>query len=242
MQRACSAVKVFLFADDTALLYSATSLNELQTLINESFPKICRWLQANRLSLSVSKTFYQMYASSDNEHLEISIGNSLIKRAKTVKYLGVLIDDDLKFKSHISKIGGICSRILGILYRSKYFLNTELLLMLYNALIVPHLSYCVTVWGSNYETNIKPLEIIQKRAIRLISNVDPKAHSSPLFKNLKVLKLSDLIKYHILLVLHNFLFGRLPASVACKFALHEATRNARNTTHFRDSIPAITGT
>lgn len=242
VNRACNEAEILLYADDTALLYAADTLGELQSKVSRSFPKICRWLHANRLSLSISKTVYQLYAASEEEHLIISSGNSHLKRTKTVKYLGVLVDDDLKFKSHISRIGGICSRTLGVLYRSRYFLNAQLLLLLYNALILPHLTYCSVIWGSNYESNIKPLYIIQKRAIRLISNAGPTSHSSPLFKNLRVLKLNDLIKYQTLLVLHSFLFKRLPISLTNKFTLHTAARNTRSSKHFNELIPSSTGT
>lgn len=237
---ACNEAKTLLFADDTALLYSASSCENLQHLISRSFPRICKWLHANRLSLSIPKTFYQLYAAGDTEELQIPVNSSFLKRSKTVKYLGVLIDEDLKFKAHVNKLASSCSRALGVISRAKQFLNKSLLMLLYNALILPHLSYCSVIWGSNYVSTLKPLTVIQKRAIRIISGASPLAHTSPLFRDLKVLKLTDLIKYQILLVVHDFLFERLPQTL-CKFRLCDQNSRTRHVQHFVEVIPDSSG-
>ena len=131
--RACDEATILLFADDTALLYSAPTHSDLQHKVNRSFPKICTWLKANMLTLSVPKTFYQVYPASTSNDLKIPVGDLSLKRSSTVKYIGVAIDDELKFKYHINNIVATCSRILGILHRAKFFLSKALLLLLYNA-------------------------------------------------------------------------------------------------------------
>ena len=233
---ACQEAKIFLFADDTVLLYSAPTLAELQSIISRSFPKIHKWLQANRLSLSIPKTFYQIYSSQGTEpDLTIPVANSCLKRTKTVKYLGILIDENLKFKSHINKVSGICSRNLGILYRARYLLTRDLLILLYNSLVQPYLMYCSHIWGSNYPTTLKPIVTVQKRAIRLIMNKEPRTSTSPLFRELRMLKFNDLVKYQILLVLHDCLFGHLPNAVADRLAInHDPSSRTRRTQHFQE--------
>ena len=242
MQFACNEAKFLLFADDTAIFYSASSLADLQDSIITSFPKVVAWLHANRLSLSTPKTFYQIYApGGTTDTLYIPVGTAQLSRAHTVKYLGVLVDDDLKFKSHVEKVSGVTSRNLGIINRAKYLLQKKHKEMLYNALILPYLSYCIPIWGSNYEQTLKPLVTIQKRAIRLISGVGPLEHTSPLFSNLKLLKLSDLNKYNILLIMHDAMFRRIPDVVADKFKLHTATRPTRSQKHFSTAVESILG-
>ena len=133
--------KLFLFADDSCILYSGKTQAELQSKIDESFPKITTWLHANRLSLSVPKTYYQIYSSGADNDVSIPIGTQSIKRSKTVKYLGVLYDEDLEFKSHINKVSGVLSRNIGIIARAKYLLNRKLLVLLYDSLILPYINY-----------------------------------------------------------------------------------------------------
>ena len=233
----CDESNVMLFADDTCVTYLADNVADLQQKITISFPKITRWLHANRLSLSIPKTFYQIYGVNAVEHdLVIPIGNVNLKRAKTVKYLGVLVDEDLRFKSHINKVSGVVSRNIGIISRAKYLLDKKLLLMLYHAIILPHLNYCSVVWGSNYETTLKPLVTQQKRAMRLIFGLPPGSHTSPLFRELKVLKLQDLIKNQMLQILHDALFARIPQVIGDKFTLLPQDPQSRNIYHFSEVI------
>ena len=239
----CNEAKFFLFADDTAIFYSAHTLRELQLAIAHSFPKVVLWLHANRLSLSTSKTFYQLYApgNAENTGLSIPVKGINLKRAPIVKYLGLLVDEDLKFKSHINKVSGVISRNLGIISRARYLLNRKLLILLYNSLVLPYLSYCLIIWGSNYESNLNPIVIAQKRAIRLIAGVGRLSHTSPLFRELKLLKVPDLLNKQLLLLMHNYVFGRLPAVLSEKFSLHNHSRPSRSIRHFSESVTSGTG-
>ena len=236
----CAEAKFLLFADDTAILYSAPTVNKLQLLISRSFPEITLWLHANRLSLSTHKTFYQLYSpgGAGTPDLSIPVRGIHLKRSPTVRYLGVLVDEDLKFKSRINKVSGIISRNLGIICRAKYLLNKKLLLLLYNALVLPYISYCLVEGGSNYETNLKPVITAQKRAIRLISGASRVSHTSPLFREMRLLRLVDLLNYQLLLVLHDCLFGRLSDVMSFSFALHDSIRPSRVTQHFSQLIIA----
>ena len=242
LHKVCPEAKCLLFADDTAVFYSAPSMTDLQNIINNSFPSIVSWLHANRLSLSVHKTFYQVYSNSDSVHdLHIPLGNSQLSHATTVKYLGVLLDEDLKFKSHVGKVSGTISRHLGVIGRSRYLLNKHLLVMLYNALILPYLTYCACVWGSNYYSTLYPIIVAQKRAIRLIAGAPPRSHTSALFRDLRILKFTDLVQYQILNILHNLLRGTLPSVIANRVTLQVPMRPTRTTQHFSERNMSATG-
>ena len=115
------------------------------------------------------------------------------------------------------------------------------MLLLYNALILPHLTYCSVIWGSNFKTNLIPLVTMQKRAIRLITNSNHLAHTSSLFRELKLLKLHDIVAHQILLVLHDFLHDRLPPSLSTKLSLHEPSHSTRRKYHFSERISSSEG-
>ena len=242
LQKACPIAKFLLFADDTAIFYSASSKDELESIINQSFPKIVVWLHANRLSLSIHKTTYQVYSGNNaDKNICIPVSNGTILHADTVKYLGVLIDENLKFKSHISKVSGVISRQIGIIGRARYLLNAQLLMLLYNSMILPYLTYCVSIWGSNYPTTIQPIIVAQKRAARMIAGAPAMAHTSPIFRELRILKFSDLVKYQLLNVLHDFLHDRLPEPIAAKFTLSNPVRFTRISQHFSEQARSSSG-
>ena len=70
------------------------------------------------------------------------------------------------------------------------------MLQIYYTIIYSFLTYSVLAWGNSYVTNIKSLIILQKRAVRIITFSDYRAHASPLFKTLNLLKFPDIVKLY----------------------------------------------
>ena len=66
--------------------------------------------------------------------------------------------------------------------------------MLYDSLFEPYLSYCSDIWGNTYKTNINCVYVLQKKVLRIVCNVDYQYHSNVLFKELRMLKLFDIIE------------------------------------------------
>ena len=155
-------------------------------------PKIEDWFAANQLSLNTDKTYYQIYT---NKKIRAAISLNLvgvnIKRVKSVKYLGVFIDEDLKWHTHLRKLYTVLCRNVGIINRARYFLHSSHLLLLYNSLILYHINYCCLLFCNTYSSHIHEIEKLQKRAVRLIDGQARLAHSSPIFKKLHLLKLRD---------------------------------------------------
>ena len=171
----------YLFADDTAIAIRAQNLPELQAKIHWLLPLVATWFQCNRLSLNTTKTFYQIFSKTPTNDLTVVINNAKIDRKASVKYLGVLIDDDLKWDGHINNVSKKLSRNLGVISRAKYYLSSNQLLLLYNTLILPYLNYCAAVWGSNYPNRVNKLIKLQKRAIRIIDKKPYFFHTRNLF-------------------------------------------------------------
>ena len=134
----------------------------MTTNLNNSLDLIYQWTIANRLSLNTAKTNYQIYSRSVSRDLNISMNNTNIQRKSCVNYLGVLIDENLKWNSHIAYVSSVTSRNLGIMGRAKPYLLPRELLLLYNTLVLPHINYCALIWGMNYQSNISKLLILQK--------------------------------------------------------------------------------
>jgi hypothetical protein len=133
---------------------------------------------------------------------------------KSYKALGVLLDEYISFDEHISHL---CAKIAKSLYcinRIKHFVTKKSLKMLYDAMIHSHLVYCINIYGCANSTALQKLKIKQKEAIRTIANVGYREHTSPLFKQFKILPIEKLIKFYNLKFMHNFAHGRVPLSFA----------------------------
>ena len=85
------------------------------------------------------------------------------------------------------------------------------MLTLYYSFIYPYLIYCNQIWGSTYVSNTDKLFKLQKRAIRIISNMPWRAHISPLFDHLKILPLHKIYIYKIGTLMFKYSQDLLPS-------------------------------
>jgi hypothetical protein len=113
---------------------------------------------------------------------------------KSFKLLGVLFDEYLSFDAHITYLCSKISKSLFCINRIKNFINQETRKTLYCAVVHSHLVYCINVYSCANSTSINKLKIKQKEAIRIISNAGYRDHTAPLFAQLKILPLDQLIK------------------------------------------------
>ena len=159
----------------------------MNNILNSELNKLSAWFAANKLSLNISKTKFMVFRPRQKSlcyDFDISINGEALTQVSEALFLGVLLDDCLSWKSHISLVAHKISKSIGIIYRSSYFLSKTSLRTLYNCLVLPYLYYCNLVWGSTYKSNLKRLTILQQRAIRMVSRSGCDAHTDPIFKEL----------------------------------------------------------
>ena len=108
------------------------------------------------------------------------------------------------------------------------FLPAQILIMLYNTLILPHLSYCNIVWGNSSAANLNKLHILQKRVVRYITNAERCEHSAPLFKNLDLLNIFDIYRYQLGSFMYKCVNNMLPHTF-CNFYTTSGTMHSYNT-------------
>ena len=122
------------------------------------------------------------------------------------------------------------SKLIGIIYKARFCLPTTSLCTLYFCLVYPYLVYCISVWGSTYPSNLNRIFLLQKKVIRIISKSAFDAYTEPIFKQLKILKLSDIYRSQIG---NSFQKGLLPYAFSEIFLLpnqihHYNTRNSNS--------------
>lgn len=199
----CSDIlKFILFADDTNIFCSGKDPAQLSKIVSDELQKLHIWFSVNKLSLNVAKTNYMLFTNySKTTNIDIKIDNTTIDRVYVTKFLGVLIDDKLSWKDHINMIKSKLTKTIAIIYRAKYLLDKKSLFILYCSLFLPYLSYCCEVWGNAYTTYINGVYILQKKVVRIICKKNPLSHTNTLFYDLRILKLYDLIKLNISIVM-----------------------------------------
>ena len=221
-----SILSYILFADDTNIFYSCDNLQEGLRIVNEELRKISTWLISNRLSVNVNKTACMLFSNTNTDmDSNIYINRAIVRKVSSVKFLGILIDDKVTWKSHCQNVHMSVSRNLGVIRKLKLVLPSQTLLSLYNTLILPHLQYCVLTWGNTFRTYLNKIHIVQKKALRLINNSSYRSHAGPLFLKFNCLDIFDIYKYHLGVLMYKFYSRSLPTAIQSMFTLNSTIHN-----------------
>ena len=139
--------------------------------MNSDLKCIFEWLWTNRLSLNTDKTEFLIFRppKSKNEKVTLSLKHTTIYESNRIKYLGLILDNKLNWKSHVTELSKKLSRSIGIICKIKPYCSVSVLKSLYYSLFSSHLSYGLSTWGLNIsQMLIQKLQVLQNRVVRII--------------------------------------------------------------------------
>ena len=237
----CDSFYPILYADDTTLCATLNShWNTLDNLtLNNELVQISDWLKLNKLSLNVSKTKAMLFRTPQRNanYPELYINDTKIQFVADFNFLGIILNENLKWKSHANMVAKKISKTIGVMTRLKNVLPVNVLRNIYNALILSHLNYGNIIWGTCKTYLFK----LQKKAVRIIKKTKYNAHTTPLFKDLKLLKLEDLCALHDFKFCFKFCNSILPSyfltDMLNRITGNIASYDTRQTATFR--LPAV---
>ena len=182
-----------MFADDTAILMALETDNPGEQ-IESVLEKVWLHCSSSRLKLNASKTEIMTNLPS----MELEINGTIIRtkeKKESATYLGVEINADLDWKDHVEKVRRKARNGLFALRKLGKIQGKKAKKMVYESLVKSHLTYGITAWGHSCQKGeLKKLQVIQKACVRTIAGAHRLGHTEPLFKQLGILKLEDLIK------------------------------------------------
>ena len=161
-----------LYAEDTDISASNKSIKEAEKQVNNDLNNIHNWLIANKLSLNVLKTKYMIFSTAHKvkncPKIDVKIHYLSISRCDKKDYLGLILDEELKWNKHIDYM---CKKLSSAIFSIKLtrFLPEKALKTLYTSLVESRMRYCCTVWGNCGTTLKTRLQNLQHRAVRVIS-------------------------------------------------------------------------
>ena len=180
-------------------MVSGKILPELVVKINEEIARVCCWFRANKLALNPTKSNFIVFHSRRlmvPENMgSVLVENAVIQRVTEVKFLGVYLDETLKFDLHVAHLVRKLSRFIAIIYKIKRYFTLKGLVNLYYALIYPNLTFCITVWGATFKNVLRPLQVVQNRIVRAMCGVDRLSASLPLYTSLGLFNVENIYMY-----------------------------------------------
>ena len=119
--------------------------NQLENNVVHELSLFSDWFIANKLSLNINKTNFIVFNNTHNYVFNISTNGQKLEPAKSVKFLGVIIDCKLTWQEHINHISSKIARGIGVIGRLRHLLPKSILRTIYLTLVYPHLMYYSTV-------------------------------------------------------------------------------------------------
>ena len=179
---------VRLFADD-CIIYRDIMNSHDQCALQNDLIKLSHWEKKWQMSFNAQKCFVLRIPSSRSPLVtEYSLGDEILQEVNSHNYLGVEIQHNLKWDSHINNITSKANRTLGFVRRNLGSCTKDTKASAYTALVRPTLEYCSTVWDPHNKCHIQQIGMIQRRAARMVFNdYDWENHTSVtgLIKELK---------------------------------------------------------
>ena len=257
-----------LFADDTNIFVSGKSKADAYTKANQVIDDVYRYMSSNLLHINLSKSVYMHFKPSINyserltcarvrKHGEegvIKIGSHKLKKVDQVKFLGVIIDEDLKWEPHVQHLTRKLNSALVMIKRIIKFIPKTEYMKIYDALFKSHLSYCISSWGAIPRNKLQGIFSIQKRCMRLLFGTEYSfdhsgyyetcartrtyedhickknfclEHTKPLFNKTSILNVFNLYTYHTILDVYRILKIHKPISLFSLFKLSKRDNSFR---------------
>ena len=159
-----------------------------------------KWLESNRLALNIDRTnFVTFHSAAYNScslqlHIVLKIRKKKIKYENHVCFLGVLLQCNLSWKSHLNELSEKLSRTIGSFYKIRHYAPLDTIVLLYHGPFAPFISYGVSVLRLTYPLMIENVLVIQKRIMKVITLNEISVHSTPIFNSLQILRLNDVFQ------------------------------------------------
>ena len=182
--------------------------------MNAELSHLNDWFCANKLSLNTDKTKYVLFhkaKSKDNLPLvlpDLFINDVKIKSENSMKFLGVMIDENVTWKTHVELVENKISKSVGIVFKASRSLNSKFLRSIYFALVHPYINYANIAWASTNKTYLNRILGKQKQATRIMSSDGISIPLRLLMKELNILN-----KYQINILQHLLFMFKVKDSI-----------------------------
>ena len=143
------------------------SLKKVNRQVNRDLSLICHWLWANKINLNGNKTEIIIFRPKNKQitkHFNFRISGQKINTCRNVKYLGVILEENLYWNLHLSALNLKLNKAIGLLCKIKHYVLKFLLKTLYYTIFRSHLINVCQIWRQNINT-LNKIQAIQDKAV-----------------------------------------------------------------------------
>lgn len=221
--------KYNVYADDTNIIAKAKSVKDLENILNQDLNTICNWLDCNELCINAKKTNYLLFKTQKKnyENFTLKIRDTTIERVDNVKYLGITIDENLKWDNHIKNMKKKVMPIILAIKRAGGIPNHAAKLV-YNSHILSRIRYNICSWSHCSNFHINQIGILMNKALKILFNYNPRTSTKYLYKTINELDINQLIYYEKCKYIYKILNTNLKSNLILKNRENFHKYNTRN--------------
>ena len=234
-----------IYADDTTVWAAGQSAASVHEVLQKEMDSVSNWVDENMLKLNVTKTKSVLIGSSymlqSKPKIQLIVENAVIEQVEEAKLLGVTIDNQLSWKTHIHKVVTKMNRGTAMVRRSCNVLTDTSVKIVLQSLVLSNLDYCPPVWSGATKENLNRLQIAQNRAARLALRCSSRRNVNQMHEALSWMTVDQRLAYSLTTFLFNIYHNKKPHNLALRLQLTNErhayeTRSAVNN-HFTLPIP-----
>ncbi|CAB3242058.1 unnamed protein product [Arctia plantaginis] len=175
--------KIIAYADDTAIVVYGNSWSEAKCTAETSLRIVMGWLNDNKLTLNLSKTNYIPFtlnphinpitpytikAHTCRDTTSTTCSCVAVSKVTNVKYLGVTIDEELKWYTHLETLSNKIRKSIHIFKTLRHCADAKILKEVYTALCQSVIGYCISVWGGAAKSRFLKVERAQRAVLKVM--------------------------------------------------------------------------
>lgn len=232
-----------LFADDTLVSVSDDNIMNAINRINRDLEIITKWLQVKKLKLNISKTKFIVLSNRntiEKRSVSIKIENLNLQQVDEIKYLGVIIDNRLNFRSNVQFIIKKVAKKISFLGRLSNRLSIQARILVYKTIIAPHFEYCASILFLCQDGDLQRLQKQQNRAMRIILRCSKRTNISLMLDVLQWLSIKQRIYFNTLVLIYKMVNNLLPKYMSQKLHLHSDIHNYETRIRSDYRLPKLT--
>ena len=235
--------KVVSYADDTQFIITGKSMESVKQKAEQLIERAETWYRSNSLMSNPSKTELIVFTPTKYNGNLLTVSSTEngrkfnLEASDSLKILGVHIDRDMSWKTHISKLRSKTIGIVKHLHRINKLLPMRSKLQLYDSLVASHLNYADVIWSGCTLENKQKLQTVQNFALKSILGKKKSDSATEALQTLKYLNLEEKRKIHEAVYTHKILAGKMPKNITKDYNELNSRLNHRSTEKSVLNIP-----
>jgi len=204
------------FADDSNFVGVGDNKDATEEMVNNELVKVQEWFSKNKLTLHPDKSRVVIHTKEKQFNIKLN-GRALMRcgyglQEEGVKFLGVIIDENLDWKLHLNQLKKKIGKGNYLLWRYKNKLTLKMKRTIYESFIRTHLTYCLPVWGAKRTSALAELKKTIKKIWTKIGTRFQ--HTNTRLRELQILKLEDELKISELKIIWRWEKKKLPLGIS----------------------------